>query len=398
MNRASLFALAALFAAQASAHHGAGTFDRNKTVELTGTITGVDFINPHSWVYFDVTAADGTVQAHRCEMRAATVLRRSGWTPEMFRPGERVTISGRGDRYDENSCYLTTIVFRDGSHADRYGQFQKAEVTLAADRPERLPSGEPNISGDWAPEQLVMTDPTGRGGALVPLSTVDEYRPGEGAIGDPTRAGQGGARQYQTRGAELTELGEREAAAFDTYTVEDNPRMRCETTSILFDWTFDGPVNRIAQMGDTIVIQYGQYGFTRTVHMNLNEHPADIEPSRAGHSIGRWENDVLVVDTVGFAPGVLSPPILNSEDLHVVERFSLDTEKMALTREYVAQDAVYFVGDYKGSDTIYIADVPYSPDACKELTFVDYSAEASQQAAPLPPAPAAAKPWWKFWE
>ena len=86
--------------------------------------------------------------------------------------------------------------------------------------------------------------------------------------------------------------------------------MRCETTSILFDWTFDGAVNRITQNDDTIVIQYGQLGFTRTIHMNMTEHPAGVEPSRAGHSIGRWEGDVLVVDTVGFAPGVLSPPML----------------------------------------------------------------------------------------
>jgi len=100
-------------------------------------------------------------------------------------------------------------------------------------------------------------------------------------------------------GAEVTELGEKAAAAFKP---EDNPRFRCETTSIIFDWTFDGPVNRITQSGDTITLQYGQLGFTRTIHLNA-EHPSNIEPSRAGHSTGRWENDVLVVDTVGFAPG-----------------------------------------------------------------------------------------------
>jgi len=366
--------LAALLAAPlALAHHGAGTFDRNSRVELTGTIAGVDFVNPHAWVYFDVAGENGVTETHRCEMRAATVLRRSGWTPEMFVPGERVTITGRGDRYDPNSCYLSTIVFQDGSRAERYGQLQKPEPVVPAQRPLRLANGDPNISGDWAPEQLVMTDPAGLGGALVPLSTVEQYEPGEGSIGDPTQAGRGGARQYATRDVQLTELGRREAEAFDTYTVEDNPRMRCETTSILFDWTFDGPVNRITQSGDTIVIQYGQYGFTRTIHMNANEHPSDVEPSRAGHSIGRWDDDVLVVDTAGFAPGVLSPPILNSDQLHVVERFSLDPQTLALTREYVATDPVYFVGEYRGSDTIHPADVPYDPDPCKELTFINFS-------------------------
>ena len=56
-----------------------------------------------------------------------------------------------------------------------------------------------------------------------------------------------------------TEAGKAAADAFRGGTT-DNPRMRCETTSILFDWTFDGPVNRITQSGDTITLQYGQLG------------------------------------------------------------------------------------------------------------------------------------------
>ena len=42
-------------------------------------------------------------------------------------------------------------------------------------------------------------------------------------------------------------------------------------------------------------------------HEHESVHPSTVKPSRAGHSIGRWEKDVLIVDTVGFAPGVLSP-------------------------------------------------------------------------------------------
>src|SRR5690606_37578767 len=135
-------------------------------------------------VYFDVTDANGNTEAHRCEMRAATVLRRSGWSEDLFVPGERVTITGRADRFDPNSCYLSTIEFEDGSRAARYGQLIEAEPRPAVtNRPMRLANGRPNLSGDWAPEQLVMTDPEGRGGALVPLSSVDEYEPGEGSIG-----------------------------------------------------------------------------------------------------------------------------------------------------------------------------------------------------------------------
>ena len=165
-------------------------------------MTGVDFVNPHAWLYLDVTGADGKVAAWRCEMRSATTLRRSGWSPEMFKQGEPVTITGAPDRNDPSSCYLSTIVFADGSSADRYGQLSKAPAPRAAvERAARLPSGEPNISGDWAPEQLVMTDPRGRGGALVPLSQAQSFEPGANTAEN--------ARQYRTRDVELTPAGRR---------------------------------------------------------------------------------------------------------------------------------------------------------------------------------------------
>ena len=375
MNRTAVFLVVSMSCARiAAAHHGGGTFDSSKEIELKGVLTRLDLVNPHSWIYFNVTDKDGKVSAHRCELRAATVLRRSGWTPEMFRPGQRITVQGSPDKIDPNSCYLSTIILEDGSRTDRYGQFTKAPLA-SPKRPLWRPTGEPNISGDWAPEQLVMTDPRGRGGALVPLSKVAEYKPGEGRIALPG-AGRGGPRRFG--GTELTELGEQAVAKFGFFAVKDNPRLRCETTSILFDWTFDGPVNRISQNKDTIVLQYGQLGFTRTVHMNLAKHPAGVKPSRAGHSIGRWENDVLIVDTVGFAPGVLSPPVPNSDRLHVVERFSLDAQATTVTRSYVADDPVYLKGPYSGSDTIQVADLPYAPDRCKELGFIDYSKQPQQ--------------------
>lgn len=63
----------------------------------------------------------------------------------------------------------------------------------------------------------------------------------------------------------------------------------------------------------------------------------------------------------------------NSEQLHVVERFSLDPKTWALTRSYTAEDPVYLKGKYTGSDVIYPADAPYNPGKCQELNFLDYS-------------------------
>ena len=159
---------------------------------------------------------------------------------------------------------------------------------------------------------------------------------------------------------------------------EDNPRFSCQTTSITFDWTFDGPVNRITQNKDTIVLQYGQMDLKRTIYMNQKDHPASVRPSRAGHSIGRWEGDVLVVDTVRFLPGVLNAPVRHGDKLHVVERFTLDPQTMKLTRSYIATDPDYLKGEYKGQDVVEIADQPYTEDNCKEQGFIDYSKQAKK--------------------
>jgi hypothetical protein len=386
LRRFICFVALMLSAGAASAHHGFGSFEVSKTVSFPGArLTRIELVNPHSWLYFELTDPNGKVQKYRCEMRSAHVLRRSGWTKDLFPANSRVNITASPDREDPNSCYLQTIEFENGSRMDRYGQYVKApdgkvrEVVGAiragdTKRPARRPTGEPNLAGDWAPEQVVMADPRGTGGGLIPLSQVEQARQRGQAGGNAARAG--GAGRGRGTGPRLyggTELTERGQAEADKFTQQDNPRFRCETTSILFDWTFDGPVNRITQNRDTIVIQYGQLGLRRTIHMNMKEHPRNIKPSRAGHSIGRWEGDTLVVDTVGFLPGVLNAPVRHSNQLQVVERFTLDPATMQLRRTYEARDPVYLKGAYTGQDVIQPADAPYAPDECKEQQFINYS-------------------------
>jgi hypothetical protein len=168
----------------------------------------------------------------------------------------------------------------------------------------------------------------------------------------------------------LTEAGTKAIEGFDGSSA-DNPRLRCETTNILFDWTFESDVNRITQEDDAITMLYGSMGLTRTVSLNVAEHPRDVRPSRAGHSIGLWEGDTLVVDTIGFEPGILSADgrIPHSDRLHVVERFELDAAKPALRRSFVAEDPLYFEGEYKGADIVYVADVPYQGTRCDDRSY-----------------------------
>jgi hypothetical protein len=129
---------------------------------------------------------------------------------------------------------------------------------------------------------------------------------------------------------------------------------------------FDGTINRITQSANEIKMEYG-FGLTRIVHMNMTAHPAKITPSRGGHSIGRWDGDTLVVDTVGFEPGSLAGSLPHSGKLHVIERFTLNGKTLELTRDIVAEDPEYFADKYVDTDSVLPADAPFRVEACKEL-------------------------------
>ena len=103
--------------------------------------------------------------------------------------------------------------------------------------------------------------------------------------------------------------------------------------------------------------------------MDGRPHPAGVESSLTGHSVGRWDNDVLIVDTVGIEAGPLTRGLVHSDRLHLVERFTLDESTKALKREFVAEDPLYFAEPYTGSDTVYPSNVPYQPSPCDDRSL-----------------------------
>ena len=352
-----------VLSAPAKGHHGFGLFEVGRTVHYEGTITSIDFVNPHSYLHFDRLDENGNVISMRCEMRAATLLRRSGWSPDMFEVGLPVSLEANPHRDDPTACYTENITIGDRPTINRNQQFAIVNPVDTSNRSVTAANGDPNISGDWAVEQLVLTvPPEGGRGSLVPKRFREAFADGTMTLDDIR------ARNPQPPRPVYTARGRAEADAFEMWNPEHNPRLRCLPTSIVYDWTFDWPVNRITQRDDEIIIDYGLYAKTRTIHMDMASHPAGITPSNAGHSIGRWEGDTLVVDTVGFTAGVLSPPTRNSSQMHVVERFTIDTDDWTLTRQYTVTDPVYLAEPWTASDTVYLSDVPFEAHECLELT------------------------------
>jgi hypothetical protein len=363
------------------AHHGISNWDLNTDVTLTGRITGLDFINPHSWLRLEVKDASGKTQAWSCEMRSAYSLRRSGWTVDMFKAGSAITVTGSPERTKPRQCYLSTIRFADGSSMDRYGQRQlpaeeKAKVSAA--RPARTATGEPNLAGDWSAEQRVMSDPRGQLGTLVPLSQAAKMKPGELPPGQqPFPGARGSAASLAADPisaawdrpipVKLTATGTRALQSFNPAS-RDNPRLRCEPTGILFDWTFDSVTNRIEQSATRITMRYGHMDLVRTIHLDAKAPPAGTKASRAGYSVGRWEGNALIVETTHFLPGVLNADsrILHGTKLRITERFEFNAATGKLTRRYEAVDPEYFEDAWRGVDEVSPAEIAYSPYRCKD--------------------------------
>jgi hypothetical protein len=165
----------------------------------------------------------------------------------------------------------------------------------------------------------------------------------------------------------LTDAGRKALQSFNPAT-RDNPRLRCEPTNILFDWTFDSVVNRIVQTPTRITLQIGHMDLARTIHLDGKSAPADVKPSRSGYSVGHWEGDALVVQTDHFLPGVLNADarMLHGAGLRVTERFELDASGRKLTRRFEAVDAEYFTDTWRGTDVVEPSEVAYSPYRCKD--------------------------------
>lgn len=343
------------FSLNLSAHHSAAPhFDMSQELIIeNASIVEWKFVNPHSYLYFDVTSEEGEVVNWRCESSAATMLRRNGWTDETLAPGLIVTIKGEPARREDNVCSLKSITLSDGTVIGRSDNVNGTVMIASSDfvrvdqgdieRPARLSNGQPNISGTWL---TLSFGPGSKGGEPAPPQQ-----------GSPTWGGY-----------KLTPAGLERAQDYDVR--YDDPSLNCHPINIIEGWNHDINVNEIFQYDDKIVLQYGYVDFVRTIYLNIDEHPAGFASSTGGHSIGRWEDDVLVVDTIGFEPGLLlhQGGVHHSENMHIVERFHRDMETDELVRHYTITDPDNFVGERVGVDYMEMSSAPYTPYNCVELS------------------------------
>ena len=112
----ALVSLMALTGISVQAHHSwTAVFDEDKPVILKGTLTKVEFVNPHGWIWIDVKNADGTVTNYGIEGGAPNGLVRNGITKQTMKPGEVLTVRGYGSRDGSNLIAGVSYTREDGT-------------------------------------------------------------------------------------------------------------------------------------------------------------------------------------------------------------------------------------------------------------------------------------------
>lgn len=116
-----VFLLAGL-PAEAPAHHSfAAEYDSSKPVELRGSVTRVDWVNPHAWIYIDVKDESGKVTSWACELGSPNLLTRNGWRRDTLKAGEVIIVNGSRAKDGSNMANARTVRMLDGKRVFNAG-------------------------------------------------------------------------------------------------------------------------------------------------------------------------------------------------------------------------------------------------------------------------------------
>ncbi len=291
---ATVLALAftVLCGAPAVAHHSMAFYDQSQEILVEGTVARFDWVNPHMYLYIETESPDGETVVIQGEGLGITQALVDGLDRDALQPGMPIVVRANPNRGGfGKQIRLLDVTTEDGEIHPFYATNTRTRRLTPAD----------SIEGKWAPTRASL------GAAFGALA--------------------GFPLTQAARAAQELMLGDGLCYAEPTPVLSIFDEMRS------IELGEDEVILHFDNTGDHVI---------RTVHMNA-EHPADLEPSYHGHSVGRWEGDTLVIDTIGFEPNIsgLGLSVPSSPGKHTVERLTLNEDRTRLRYEVTVEDPLY---------------------------------------------------------
>ncbi len=288
-------------------HHSHTPYDVDTILSIEGIVTEYEWKNPHVLVRIQRQMPDGTISETQVNADAAAALIPFGTKADSVHPGDRVVVvASPHRRLGTRSMLGRQIIKDDGTTVGLTVAYARQLVSSGSARAS-------SIAGTWLPEQRAAFNFNNRSRAL-PL----------------TDAGRKGVEEFG---------------------LSSSPSISCIPSTAPHSMLYPA-LNTVEIQQDVILFRNDWMSAERIVYMDGRPHPENVERTIQGHSIGRWEDETLVIDTTHFADnrrGHLGLGVPSGARKHLVERITLDEDGMSLTYTFTDEDSDYLSEPVSGS-------------------------------------------------
>lgn len=321
----------------AHAHHNQFQgFDPDKQQVVTGTIERFAWQNPHAYLY--VKSGEGNdSRSWRLETLSIAFMRQMGWGPDTIRAGDNVTATINPSRTEGRATGWLVDIAVAGRNVPSLTDEKRIGAIFSGESTQ-TDARATSVSGTW----------------ITLIGPVEQWK----WIDDPSQL-------------ELTEAGRRAVESYDAAAASS--KVSCEPR----------PAPRIMIASDRKSIELADSAVWIRAEYDVTERVAyfDARPPEGrtvhGHSLARWEDGVLVVETSNFTanPIGITAALPSSDQKHLLERFALNPDGQSLIYSFELTDPVYLAAPLLGEmrwlyrPNVDFALVPCDPEATQ--SFLD---------------------------